>query len=160
MIGFNAGALKECKPKEYVVRFVFGGLCTAAAGVIAKEFGPGVGGLFLAFPAIFPASASLVESHQKRRKKQAGLDGTRRGRDAAAVDAAGAALGAVALAGFALVVWQLLKGHSAGWVIPAATAVWAIGSVGLWWTRRTVTHAVRRRRATQVRDASIAARRG
>jgi hypothetical protein len=30
--------------------------------------GPRVGGLFLAFPAIFPASATLVEKHEKQKK--------------------------------------------------------------------------------------------
>jgi hypothetical protein len=46
---------------EYAVRFLFGGFITAVAGIIAKEFGPGIGGLFLAFPAIFLASATLIE---------------------------------------------------------------------------------------------------
>ena len=39
--------------------FFFGGLITAVAGVIAQRFGPIIGGLFLAFPAIFPASATF-----------------------------------------------------------------------------------------------------
>jgi hypothetical protein len=34
---------------------------TAIPGWIASKYGPVVGGLFLAFPAIFPASATLVE---------------------------------------------------------------------------------------------------
>lgn len=157
MIGCNPGALKQSKPHEYLIRFVFGGLCTAAAGLIAKKFGPGVGGLFLAFPAIFPASASLVESHQKRRKKQAGMDGSRRGRDAAAVDAAGAALGAVALGVFAVVVWRMLDAHSAVWVILAATVVWAVVSIGVWWARRTLVHTLRRRRGAQARSAATGA---
>jgi uncharacterized membrane protein (GlpM family) len=38
---------------EYASRFIFGGLATAIAGVIAKEYGPSVGGLFLAFPQFF-----------------------------------------------------------------------------------------------------------
>ena len=137
MIGVKPSALKESKPHEYLMRFVFGGVCTAAAGLIAKQFGPGIGGLFLAFPAIFPASASLIESHEKRRKKDDGMDGTRRGRDAAAVDAAGAALGAIALAAFAVVVWQMLEGRNAVWVIAAATAVWAGTAMAAWWLRCT-----------------------
>jgi len=36
---------------------------TVIAGLIAFRFGPVVGGLFLAFPAIFPASATLIERH-------------------------------------------------------------------------------------------------
>lgn len=154
MIGCNPGALKQSKPHEYLIRFVFGGLCTAAAGLIAKKFGPGVGGLFLAFPAIFPASASLIETHEKRRKKQAGMDGSRRGREAAAVDAAGAALGAIALGAFAIIVWRMLDAHSAVWVILAATVVWAVVSMGLWWVRRSFVHTFARRQRAQSRSAS------
>ena len=48
---------------------------TVLAGVIAKKFGPVVGGLFLAFPAIFPASATLIEKHERERKERKGLKG-------------------------------------------------------------------------------------
>jgi hypothetical protein len=159
MIGLKPGALKESKPHEYAMRFIFGGVCTAAAGLIAKKFGPGMGGLFLAFPAIFPASASLIESHEKRRKKEAGMDGTRRGRDAAAVDAAGAALAAIALVAFAAVVWLLLDGRGAVWVIVAATVVWGGASVGLWWARRTLVHLWARRHIRAIRAQEVLAKR-
>jgi len=159
MIGVRPSALKESKPHEYLMRFIFGGVCTAAAGLIAKKFGPGVGGLFLAFPAIFPASASLIETHEKRRKEEAGLEGTQRGRDAAAVDAAGAALGAIALAAFAGVVWQMLEGRSAVWVIAAATAVWALTAVGAWWLRRTLVHVWARKRRVASAARGVLAKR-
>ena len=67
-IEVNLSSLRATKPHEYVARFLFGGFSTVAAGLIAKRFGPGIGGLFLAFPAIFPASASLIESHEIKRK--------------------------------------------------------------------------------------------
>ena len=54
IVEFDPSAFKETKGYEYVVRFVFGGLITAIAGAIGKEWGPAVAGLFLAFPAIFP----------------------------------------------------------------------------------------------------------
>ena len=53
---------------EYPIRFVLGGAMTAMAGWIASKYGPVVGGLFLAFPAIFPASATLVEKHEREKK--------------------------------------------------------------------------------------------
>ena len=56
-------ALRQTKWYEYAVRFLFGGTITVLAGVIAKQYGPTMGGLFLAFPAIFPAGATLVEKH-------------------------------------------------------------------------------------------------
>src|SRR5881398_2408468 len=88
---------------EYALRFLFGGLIPAVAGIIAKKFGPGVGGLFLAFPAIFPASATLIEKHEKQKKESEGLRGTERAREAVSVDAAGAAMGSIGLLVFALV---------------------------------------------------------
>ena len=48
---------------------------TVVAGLIAARFGPVIGGLFLAFPAIFPASATLIEKHVRERKEKAGLPG-------------------------------------------------------------------------------------
>jgi hypothetical protein len=118
------------------VRFVFGGAATVVAGLVAKHFGPGPGGLFLAFPAIFPATATLLESHEKKRMAKIGHDGTRRGRMAASIDAAGAALGCAGLAGFGAVVWLLLPQHNAWSIIVAAMAVWTVISIALWELRK------------------------
>ena len=96
--------------RDYVLRFILGGGVTASAGVIAKIYGPVIGGLFLAFPAIFPASATLIEKHEIKKKAKAGFDGTIRGVKAASIDAAGAAIGTIGLALFALILWKLL-GH-------------------------------------------------
>ncbi|GAC1429131.1 MAG: DUF3147 family protein [Acidobacteriaceae bacterium] len=132
MISADLAALKRAKPHEYALRFLFGGACTVIAGLIAKRFGPVIGGLFLAFPAIFPAGALLIETHEKERKQKAGMDGTLRGREAAGVDAAGASIGAVALALFALVVWVALPRYGSLEVIAAATAAWGVSAGALW----------------------------
>jgi hypothetical protein len=71
-------ALGESRWYEYLVRFVLGGLTTVVAGVIADLYGPQLGGLFLAFPAIFCASATLIEKHERQRKKKRGVAGQRR----------------------------------------------------------------------------------
>src|SRR5207237_3220548 len=92
-VHLNPSGLGQAKWHEYAVRFLFGGLITAAAGIIAKKFGPGIGGLFLAFPAIFPASATLIERHEQQKKQQEGLQGQVRARQATTVDSAGAAMG-------------------------------------------------------------------
>lgn len=132
----NFSALKSVKPHEYVVRFFFGGLVTVLAGVVAKYYGAGVGGLFLAFPAIFPASATLIEKHEKQKKRCAGLDGTARGREAAAIDAAGAAIGTIGLVAFALIVWHYLPAHSAWIILPVAALAWFAVSICLWALRK------------------------
>jgi len=125
----DLSALGKTKWYEYAVRFVFGGIVTVLAGLIAKNFGPGVGGLFLAFPAIFPAGATLIEKHEKQKKEQAGINGTQRGRTAAGLDAAGAAIGTVGLLCFALLVWQLITSYQTWIVLTAATFAWLTVSV-------------------------------
>jgi len=151
MVEINLSSLKKTKPHEYAIRFVFGGLCTALAGLIAKQFGPVVGGLFLAFPAIFPASATLIESHEKKRKAEIGCNGTVRGRMAASVDAAGAALGCIGLMGFAAVLWRKLPDHNAYIVIAIATILWAILAFALWELRkRRLFRGSRRGRRSEV----------
>jgi|ERR1700733_11045712 Protein of unknown function (DUF3147) len=136
MIKVDLLSLKETKPHEYAMRFVFGGVCTVFAGLIAKRFGPGIGGLFLAFPAIFPAGASLIEDHEKRRKTEHGFDGTIRGRLAASVDAAGASLGCIGLIAFAATLWRGIPAQNAYIVISVATLVWMTVSTSLWMVRR------------------------
>ncbi|HZY62208.1 MAG TPA: DUF3147 family protein [Edaphobacter sp.] len=134
----NLSAVKAVKPHEYVIRFVFGGLVTVMAGVIAKYYGPVIGGLFLAFPAIFPASATLIEKHEKQKKQRAGFDGARRGRAAASVDAAGAALGTFGLMAFALIVWQYLPAHRAWLILLLAALAWFVASMLLWTLRKRI----------------------
>jgi hypothetical protein len=136
MIKMNFSSLKETKPSEYTVRFLFGGVCAVVAGLAAKRYGPTVGGLFLAFPAIFPAGASLIESHEKRRKAEFGFDGTIRGRAAAGIDSAGAAVGCIGLALFALVLWRGIPAHNAYGIISVAALVWMLVSTALWAVRR------------------------
>src|SRR4029077_2158697 len=108
---FNIGALAKTKWYEYLVRFAFGGAITVIAGTLAKHFGPVLGGLFLAFPAIFPASATLVAKHETEKKQKAGIATSSRGRQAAALDAAGAALGRGGLSGFSFNCSTLTSRH-------------------------------------------------
>ena len=165
IVKVRLAALKDTQWYEYALRFGLGGLATVATGLIAKQFGPVVGGLFLAFPAIFSASASLVEKHERRRKQKLGLRGVRRGQQAAALDSAGAALGSFGLAIFAILVWKCLPAAGAIIAFPAATAAWLVVSICLWWGRRDIR--VRRRstgktdrkarRAEDLRDCLVSA---
>jgi hypothetical protein len=135
-IQIDPSALTEIKWYQYAVRFIFGGLITAVAGIIAGKFGPVVGGLFLAFPAIFPASATLIQKHEEEKKKREGLKGTARAAEAVSADAAGAAMGSLALAVFGLVVWRELPSHTPWLVLPISTIVWLSLSVLLWEARK------------------------
>jgi hypothetical protein len=145
-IGLDIDSLKENRWSEYAVRFFFGGVITATAGVIAKKFGPEVAGLLLAFPAIFPASATIIEKHEKEKMARAGVDGTQRGRAIASIDAAGATMGSLGLIAFAAVVWKALPKHSTWVVLTAATLLWFGVAIAVWILRRSVRNLLRRAR--------------
>jgi hypothetical protein len=137
-IGIDVSSVQRSRWGDYALRFVFGGIVTAITGMIAKTYGPGVAGIFLAFPAIFPAGATLIEKHEKEKKSKAGLNGTKRGRAAASIDAAGAAMGTLGLIAFAALIWQLLPGHSSFTILPAAGMAWLAISMLAWWIRKAV----------------------
>ena len=134
VVRFKVSAVKDSRWSELILRFVLGGLATIVAGVAANVWGPVVGGLFLAVPAIFFASATLIEKHERERKEEKGMKGQKRGKDAAALDAAGAGLGAVGLAAFGAVVW-LLAPDTAARSLALATAAWFAVSALLWRAR-------------------------
>ena len=130
-VSIRFSALADSHWYEYAIRFVLGGVTTVVAGVIAKYYGPVVGGLFLAFPAIFPASATLVEKHEREKKERLGLQGTRRGREAAALEARGAALGSFGLMSFGALIWQTITINP--WLAYLSACVaWLAVSVLLW----------------------------
>ncbi len=130
-----SSSLKEGRWYEYLIRFALGGAATVFTGLVSSRYGASVGGLFLSLPAIFCASATLIEKHEIRRKRQAGLDGGRRGQKAAALDAAGAALGALGMLAFALVFWLTVESSITTAFIGASLA-WLIVSVASWFVRR------------------------
>lgn len=139
----NISALGQSEWHEYVVRFVFGGSVTVFAGIVAKDFGPGIGGLFLAFPAIFPATATLIAKHEKQKKLPTGRDATLRAREAAGADAAGAAMGCVGLVAFAAVAWFGIPRYSLVIVLLAATLAWLFAAFLIWESREEVWRRVR-----------------
>ena len=145
MVEAKLSTLKQTRAHEYLVRFLFGGIATAVAGLIAKHFGPGAGGLFLAFPAIFPATATLIEAHEKKRMAKIGCDGTNRGRMAASLDASGAALGCIGLMGFAVVLCLMLPKYNAFFAILTGLAAWLVLSIVLWEIRKSRLFGLRMR---------------
>lgn len=136
-IKVSLSSLREGRWYEYLVRFALGGAVTVFTGLISSRYGASIGGLFLALPAIFCASATLIEKHEIRRKREAGVEGRRRGREAAALDAAGAALGALGMLAFAAVFWLLVERSVASAFIGASLA-WLTAAVTAWFVRRQV----------------------
>ena len=135
---FEFSSLRETKALEYVRRFVFGGLVTVAASLIAKKWGPVIGGLFLAFPGIFPPGVSLVETHKIEREANEGKHGVMTGRAHASVEAAGASEGALGLAAFAAVVWKMQPSHALAETLIFACLGWVGTAWVAWWARERV----------------------
>jgi Protein of unknown function (DUF3147) len=146
VIKLHLGGVKRTRWQEYLTRFVLGGLITAMTGWLANRYGPVLGGLFLAFPAIFPASATLLEKHERAKKREAGIAPTIRGRLAAALDARGALMGAIGGMAFAALVWKLLPHSTLSATLILALASWCAVSGLLWYVRKhhswlhSVTH--------------------
>ncbi len=114
--------LKEAKPIDFVVRFVFGAAISVVAAVVSIRFGPKVGGLFLAFPAILPATLTLLEQKEGKLK--------------ATADASGGIIGAFGLAAFAIVVSLLLRATQPVIAVAAALLAWVAVAIGLYFMFR------------------------
>lgn len=137
LINFEPNVIRRTQWHEYALRFGFGGAITVIAGLIASKFGPSLGGLFLAFPAIFPAAATLAQKHEIEKKRRKGLGEKERGADAAGAEAAGTALGSIGLVAFACVFWWLIPRLEPKWIVFClALSAWAVVSVALWFARK------------------------
>jgi hypothetical protein len=131
-IRFDFAAIRRSKPKEHAVRFLFGGTVTLLAGLVAHYYGPSVGGLFLAFPAIFPAGVTLIAIHEERKRQKAGLNGKERARLAAALDTRGAVIGSCGLFFFAFSMHSSLPVLPTAAALALATLAWFASSVLIW----------------------------
>jgi hypothetical protein len=137
-VSIKLSAIRRTKWYEYLVRFVFGGAITVMAGLIANLYGPVIGGLFLAFPSIFPASVTLVQTHTEEKRQEEGLPGVTFSRKVAGVVAAGTAMGSFGLFGFGLVIWQLSPRWAPWLVLLAALVIWFVVNVAVWYVRKYV----------------------
>jgi hypothetical protein len=135
-ISISLSGLAQTKPLEFALRFVFGGIVTALAGLIASQFGPVIGGMFLAFPSIFPATATLIEKHEAKKKQDEGMHGRYLAKCAAGADAAGAAMGTIGLLAFATIVWQLSEALAPWIVLTMASLAWCTVAVIVWIVRK------------------------
>lgn len=112
------GAIRRHKLGDYITRFAFGAGISAVAAIVAAIFGAKVGGVLLAFPAIMPASLTLIEKQEGRKK--------------AAVDAYSAIMGSVELIAFALVAWFCFRQLSGVVALLLATAAWLVVAFALY----------------------------
>ncbi len=131
-IGCDFAVLGKTKPMDYFVRFLFGCALTLTFSLVSKWAGPVIGGLFLAFPGIYPSGSSFVEKKEEERKLKAGMDGALRARSLASAHAVGAGAGCFGLMGFAAVVWLGLPRFGLAASLATGTAVWFVLAFGAW----------------------------
>jgi len=117
-VRFDRDELRSVQPRDLAVRFAFGFGVSVAAGIVTLAFGSRTGGFFLAFPAILPASLTLIEKKEGRREAEG--------------NAVGAIIGAVALVAFALTAWALFTHIPGAAVEVIALAGWLIVSILLY----------------------------
>jgi hypothetical protein len=130
LVGADPGRLKDVKTQDLLVRFAFGAAISLSAGVVSIAVNPVAGGMFLAFPAILPATITLIEK--------------REGTAHAVADVQGAVIGAGALAPFAVVAGALLRRTGAPLALPAALVAWLLAAGAGY----LAVEPARRRRAT------------
>ena len=119
--GFDWAKVLEASPPEIGIRFAFGAGIALLAAVVGAVFGARAGGLFLAFPAVLPATLTLIEKKEGTTKAWA--------------DASGGLLGAVGLAAFAITVMLLLHWNPVAALLVALVA-WSLVAGGLYFLFR------------------------
>ena len=112
--------MKQVPPRDLLVRFAFGAGISVLAGLVSIGLGPRGGGLFLAFPAILPATMTLLQKEESKSEAEENDQG--------------AMLGAIGLLAFAITAALLVGGFS-GWIaLTTASGAWLVVSVGLYMT--------------------------
>lgn len=120
-VGFDWSKLSKAHPPELLVRLVFGAGIALVSAIVGMVFGPKAGGLFLAFPAVLPATLTLIEKREGTTKAWA--------------DASGGALGALGLAAFAFTAVRLLPANPVLALLVAVLA-WLLLAGGLYFLFR------------------------
>jgi len=133
--GGDTKKLGDIRLKDLVTRFGFGAGVSLVAGVIGLLAGARAGGMFLAFPAILPATLTIIEKED--------------GRHQALEDERGSSYGTVGLTVFAvssaltIVAWALAA------TLVVAFAAWAVSSFACYLAVETLRRRRRRGRGRQ-----------
>ena len=110
--------VSHVRARDLGYRFVAGALTSIIAGVLTIVFGPRIGGVMLAFPAILAASLTLIEEQEDSAE--------------AREDARGAVVGGAALGAFAAVAAELFGNVNGAATLALATLAWFVTAVLLY----------------------------
>ena len=115
---FKPSKLKDVAPPDLLIRFAFGAAISFIAGLVAIEWNSKAGGLFLAFPAILPATLTLIEKQESKRDAEENDEG--------------AMLGSVAMIAFAAAGVWALRAVASGAALAIASVAWLATAVALY----------------------------
>lgn len=118
LFGADLGELRKVKLDQLALRFAFGAAISVVAGLGGILLGSIVGGMLLAFPAIAPATLTLIEKEQ--------------GNAAAVHDVGGAVFGGAGLVAFALAGTYLFGRITAPVVLLTCLIAWTAVAVALY----------------------------
>ena len=104
--------------RRLLTRFILGAMISLGAAIVSVGLGPLAGGVFLAFPAILPATLTLLERDK--------------GTVAAVGDARGALAGALGLVAFAVTVVVLAHHVAAAITLLTGLSAWIVVSLLLY----------------------------
>lgn len=115
---WNFSRLRAIRPRDYLIRFLFGGTISVIAALIAQWTTGQVGGIFTTFPAILLASLTLINQKD--------------GKEASAMDAQGAVLGSIALMLTSILLSCLLGVIAGALALLVGLGTWLVCSIGLY----------------------------
>lgn len=110
----DVSKVRDVNVKQMGARFALGAVVSVGAGIISHGVGARIGGVFLAFPAILPASLTFVQHKE--------------GTHTADRDALGAVLGGFALVVFAAIGESMFGRHNSALVLLLALCGWLVAS--------------------------------
>lgn len=76
LMAIDMSQLRDIRWQDLAIRFAFGAVISVIAGIVGLNIGERIGGILLAFPAILPATLTLIDKRQGKERSFHDLQGT------------------------------------------------------------------------------------
>jgi hypothetical protein len=116
LFGADLGAVRGIRPRDLVLRFAFGAAISVVSGLIGVAAGKFAGGVWLAGPAVLPATLTIIEKEE--------------GRKPAVTEVQGSVPGTIALITFAVVAAVCTARLPLAAAMLCALATWVAVAIG------------------------------